>query len=47
MAVSTGPDPKWVRMTSLEDGKPVHYAIKVTVPCSSDECVIDELTDDV
>lgn len=30
MAVSNGPDPKYVKMTSLEDGKPVHYAIKVS-----------------
>ncbi|KAG8873348.1 hypothetical protein FRB97_006814 [Tulasnella sp. 331] len=29
MAVSTGPDPKYVKLTSLEDGKPVHYAIRV------------------
>jgi len=29
MAVSTGQDPKYVKLTSLEEGKPVHYAIKV------------------
>ncbi|KAG9013270.1 hypothetical protein FRB93_000793 [Tulasnella sp. JGI-2019a] len=29
MSVSTGADPKYVRMTSLEEGKPVHYAIRV------------------
>jgi len=29
MAVFAGPDPKFVRLTSLEDGKPVSYAIRL------------------